>query len=362
MAAAIALARRGLGRVWPNPAVGCVIVRSGRVVGRGWTQAGGRPHAETEALARAGAAAKGGTAYVSLEPCAHTGQTPPCSAALIEAGIARVVVACSDPDPRVCGAGIAALESAGVTVTLGCEREAAERLNAGFFRRVRDGRPLVTLKLATTLDGRIATHSGESQWITGESARMAAHQLRLEHDAVLVGVGTAATDDPRLTCRLPGAGASQPVRAVLDGHLRLSLTGKLVRSAHEIPLWILTSRGADQVRANAYRACGAEIVEIPVSKDGYIDLHAALRALGERGLTRVLVEGGRRVSAAFLRAGLVDRLAWFRAPSIMGGDGLPAVAGMGIGHLDAMVRFRRTGIRRVGDDLIEFHEAAAQTI
>src|SRR5689334_20006331 len=212
MRAALALARRGLGTVWPNPAVGCVIVSDGRVVGRGWTQPGGRPHGETEALRRAGEAARRATAYVSLEPCCHWGKTPPCVDALIAAGVRRVVVALEDPDPRVAGRGIARLRDAGVEVETGvCTEEAAE-INAGFFCRLRLGRPLVTLKLATSLDGRIATRSGESQWITGPPARERSHLLRATHDAILVGTETVIADDPQLTCRLPGLADRSPVR------------------------------------------------------------------------------------------------------------------------------------------------------
>src|ERR1700693_2815456 len=237
---AVALARRGLGRVWPNPAVGCVIARDGRVVGRGWTQPGGRPHAETEAWARAGEAAHGATAYVTLEPCCHWGRTPPCADALIAAGVRRVVVAFEDPDPRVAGGGLAALRAAGLSVEAGlCAAEAAE-INAGFFQRVRLGRPLVTLKLATSLDGRIATASGGSRWITGEAARQRAHLLRAEHDAVLVGTGTVLADNPRLTCRLPGLEQRSPIRIVIDRQLRTPPSAHVIAEATQIATWVLT--------------------------------------------------------------------------------------------------------------------------
>ncbi len=232
MQMALGPARRGLGAVWPNPAVGCVLVDAkGRVAGRGWTQPGGRPHAEAEALARAGAGAKGATAYVSLEPCSHTGETPPCAERLIEAGIKRAVIAISDPDERVAGSGIARLERAGMEVLTGVGAAAATEVNAGYLNRVEDGRPLVTLKVATTLDGRIATHAGESRWITGEVARGWAHFLRASHDAVMVGLGTAIADDPRLTCRLPGLEDRSQVRVVVDVRLRLTLSSQLVSGA-----------------------------------------------------------------------------------------------------------------------------------
>src|SRR5580700_3393612 len=262
MRAALALARRGLGSTWPNPAVGCVIVNDGRVVGRGWTQKGGRPHAETEALQRAGVAAKGATAYVSLEPCSHHGKTPPCAEALIVARIARVVAAVEDPDPRVSGAGIARLRDAGVKVETGlCADEAAE-LNAGFFCRVKHGRPLVTLKLATSLDGRIATPSGESRWITGEAARERAHLLRATHDAVLVGTGTALADDPLLTCRLPGLADRSPVRIVLDRNLRLPATLRLFTEARETPSWVVTLNSSDTVGRKARHDQGVTVIAV----------------------------------------------------------------------------------------------------
>src|SRR5579872_6272521 len=246
MRASLGLARRGLGNTWPNPAVGCVLVREGRVVGRGWTQAGGRPHAEAEALARAGRAARGATAYVTLEPCSHHGKTPPCAEALIAAGIARVVAAIEDPDPRVSGRGIARLKEAGITVETGpCADEAVE-LNAGFLCRVKHGRPLVTLKLATSLDGRIATASGESRWITGAAARERAHLLRATQDAVLVGTGTALADDPQLTCRLPGLEDRSPVRVVIDRNLRLPATLRLFSEARPVPTWLVTPPGSNR--------------------------------------------------------------------------------------------------------------------
>jgi diaminohydroxyphosphoribosylaminopyrimidine deaminase/5-amino-6-(5-phosphoribosylamino)uracil reductase len=355
MRAALALAQRGLGNVWPNPAVGCVIVRDGVAVGRGWTQPGGRPHAETEALARAGAAARGATVYVSLEPCCHWGRTPPCTDALIAAGIARAVIATRDPDPRVNGEGVARLRAAGIAVTEGVAEAEAAELNAGFIARIRSGRPLVTLKLAATLDGRIATASGESRWITGEAARRAAHLLRASHDAVLVGAGTAATDDPALTVRLPGvvpAARPGPVRVVADGRLRLPLTSVLVATARQTPTWILTLPGNDRARIGAFADAGCTVMEVRADATGQPDLAEGLRALGSRGITRVLAEGGGTLAAALLGAGLVDRLAWFAAPGLIGSDGAPAVGALALAGLDAMPRFRRTGITPVGEDLL----------
>lgn len=357
MRAALLLARRGLGRVAPNPAVGCVIVREGagenRVVGRGWTQPGGRPHAETEALDRAGGRAHGATAYVSLEPCAHHGRTPPCSEALIAAGIARCVVALEDPDPRVAGGGIAALRAAGIAVEVGLLAEAAAELNAGFLLRIEQGRPLVTVKLATTLDGRIATRSGESRWITGEAARAQAHLLRAEHDAVLVGGGTAVLDDPRLDVRLPGLEDRQPVRVVLDSHLRLPLTHDLVARAAAQRTLLVTRSGNDPDRLAAFAEAGVEVLTVEQDPDGRPALAATLQALGERGITRLLVEGGGQVVAALLREGLADRLVWFRAGRVIGGDGTPAVAGFGLAQLAEAPAFARLSVDPAGEDMVE---------
>lgn len=352
MQAALALARRGLGNVWPNPAVGCVIVKDGRVVGRGWTRPGGRPHAETEALTRAGDAARGANAYVNLEPCCHWGQTPPCADALIAAGLARIVAAVEDPDPRVAGAGLARLRQAGLAVESGlCGPDAAE-LNAGFFQRVRLGRPLVTLKLAASLDGRIATATGESRWITGEAARERAHLLRAEHDAVLVGTGTLLADDPQLTCRLPGLEHRSPVRVVIDRQLRIPAGARLLAGARQVPIWVVTLRSAEPARQAALRDAGVEVIAADPDASGQIDLAAMLGRLGERGLTRLLVEGGGRLAAALLRADLVDRLVWIGAPMLIGGDGIPAIAALGIAALAGAPRFEHIATEILGGDVL----------
>jgi diaminohydroxyphosphoribosylaminopyrimidine deaminase/5-amino-6-(5-phosphoribosylamino)uracil reductase len=352
MRAALNLARRGLGSVWPNPTVGCVLVNDGVVVGRGWTQPGGRPHGETEALERAGAAARGATAYVSLEPCCHWGKTPPCTDALIAAGIARVVVPVEDPDPRVSGRGVARLKDAGIEVTVGVEADAAAALNEGFFRRIREGRPLVTLKLASTLDGRIATAEGESRWITGERARERAHLLRARHDAVMVGSNTVLADNPELTCRLPGLADRSPVRIIVDGRLRVPLTARVVAEAQRVPTWFVTLKGDAPERHRAFRDCGVELIEVHADGET-VNLAEAMRALGKRGITRVLVEGGATLAAALLRADLVDHLDWFRAPRLIGGDGVPAVSAFGIETLAAMPHFRRVGVEPLGEDVLE---------
>jgi diaminohydroxyphosphoribosylaminopyrimidine deaminase/5-amino-6-(5-phosphoribosylamino)uracil reductase len=353
MQAALALARRGLGRVAPNPAVGCVLVRDGRVLGRGWTRPGGRPHAETEALARAGEAARGATAYVTLEPCDHHGKTPPCAEALIGAGIVRCVVALEDPDPRVAGGGLARLKKAGIAVELGLLAGPAAEVNAGYLMRLAAGRPRVTLKLATSLDGRIATKSGESRWITGPAARARAHLLRAESDAVMVGGGTALADDPRLDVRLPGLEDRAPLRAVLDGRLRLPLTHDLVARAGARPTCLITRPGGEPKRLTAYRKAGLEVVEVPDDEAGDLSLEAALEALGGSGVNDLLVEGGGQVAAGLLRQGLVDRLVWFRAPRLIGGDGLPALAGFGLEELEAAPRFALVAAVPAGEDMVE---------
>jgi len=352
MRAALTLARRGLGTVWPNPAVGCVILNDGRVVGRGWTQPGGRPHGETEALRRAGEAARGAVAHVSLEPCCHWGQTPPCVDALIAAGVRRVVVALEDPDPRVAGQGLRRLRAAGLDVDVGlCAEEAAE-LNAGFLSRLRLGRPLVTFKLATSLDGRIAIASGESQWITGPPARERAHALRASHDAIMVGTGTVVADDPQLTCRLPGLGHRSPVRVVIDRHLRIPPAARIIADAHLAPTWVVTLRSADPGRRAAFLANGVTLIDVDDDGEEQIDLAAALAALGERGITRLLVEGGARLAAAFFRARLVDRLVWVHAPLVIGGDGIPAIAGFDLAALADARAFERLSTETIGDDVL----------
>jgi len=352
MRAALALARRGLGSVWPNPAVGCVIVRDGRVVGRGWTQSGGRPHGETEALRRAGEAARGATAYVSLEPCCHWGRTPPCVDALVAAGVRRVVVALEDPDPRVAGEGLRRLRAAGLEVEVGlCAEEAAE-VNAGFLSRLRLGRPLVTLKFATSLDGNLATATGESQWISGPPARERAHALRASHDAIMVGTGTAVADDPQLTCRLPGLDHRSPVRVVIDRHLRVPPASRLIVDAGLVPTWVLTSRSADPARRAAFLANRVTLIDVDLGDDGQIDLAKALAALGERGITRLLVEGGAHVAAALIRARLVDRLVWVHAPLVIGGDGIPAIAGLDVAALADAAAFERLATETIGEDVL----------
>ncbi len=353
MRAALALARRGLGVTWPNPSVGCVVLGAdGRVVGRGRTADGGRPHAEAVALAMAGAGARSGSAFVTLEPCSHVGGTPPCADALVAAGVVRVVVGCGDPDPRVSGRGVARLRAAGVEVVEGVLAGEAREVAAGFLSRVERGRPAVTLKLASSLDGRIATRTGDSRWITGAQARREGHALRASHDAVMCGVGTVLADDPALTCRLAGARERAIVRVVVDSALRTPAGARLVATAGEAPTWVLCRAGAeDGAGAEALRAAGVVLVGVEDAGDeGRVDLAGGLRALGAMGLTRVLVEGGGRLAAGLLRAGLVDRVAWFHAPGVVGGDGVAAVAGMGLERIAGMARFAAVSRRVAGAD------------
>ncbi len=355
MDAALALARRGLGTTWPNPSVGCVLVKNGRVVGRGFTAPRGRPHAETLALAQAGGAARGATAYVTLEPCSHWGKTPPCAEALIAAGLARVVTGARDPDPRVNGAGLAKLARAGIAVTEGVRRQEAAKVLAGFASRVMRGRPYVTLKLASTLDGRIATNSGESRWITGDAARRTSHALRGRHDAVMVGAGTVASDDPDLTCRIEGFRSIPIVRVVVDSHLRTSLTARVIATARESPTWMITRRDADPARVQAFEAAGATVLPTAAGPAG-VDAVAALAELGRAGITLLLVEGGAQLAASLLRDDLIDRIAWFHAPAIIGGDGWPAVQCLGVERLAGAPRFRRRSSRVLDGDMLSMFE------
>lgn len=350
MRAALGLARRGLGRVWPNPAVGCIIAAGDRVLGRGRTADGGRPHAEVLALAEAGEAARGATAYVTLEPCAHTGGTPPCAAALIAAGIARVVVAIEDPDPRVNGAGIAALKQAGVAVEVGCLAEEAAALNRGFLTRLATGRPMVTLKLATSLDGRIATGTGESRWITGPRARGEVHLMRAQSDAVLVGAGTVRSDDPRLDVRHVGITGADPVRVVVSGALSLPRDGNLAKTAGDIPLWLCHDVEASEERRKAWQDLGADLIEIPFQADGQLDLAAMMQRLGDRGLTRVLCEGGGRLAAALIEDDLVDEVVTFTAGVVLGSEAVPAVGPIEVAALQLAPRLRLVETAAIGPD------------
>jgi len=357
MAEAIALARAALGTTAPNPAVGCVVALGDRIIGRGATQPGGRPHAEVVALADAGEAARGATAYVTLEPCAHHGRTPPCADALIAAGVARVVVAhAHDPDPRVQGRGIVRLRDAGIVVETGLMAEQAASILAGFTKTVTQGLPWVTLKLGVTLDGCIATRTGESRWITGPAARGVVQQMRAEHDAILVGIGTVLADDPGLRCGLPGLGDRPRWRVVADSLLRAPLGSQIVRQASTHPLILLASPDAPAERARLLREAGVTILHSETEPSGRIDLRRALRRLSEIGLTSVLSEGGSHMAGALLKAGLVDRLAWHRAPLLLGDAGLPALQGVGIERLADAFRLRLLSREEYAEDVLETYE------
>jgi diaminohydroxyphosphoribosylaminopyrimidine deaminase/5-amino-6-(5-phosphoribosylamino)uracil reductase len=353
MRAALALARRSLGRTWPNPAVGCVIVRDGRVVGRGRTQDGGRPHAEVDALRQAGELAKGATVYVTLEPCSHHGRSPPCADALIAAGVSRVVSAIEDPNPLVNGQGHGRLRAAGIAVEVGERAAEAAEINAGFLLRVREGRPLIHLKLATSLDGRVATASGESQWITGPEARAWGHRMRATHEAILVGANTVAQDDPELTCRLPGLAQYSPIRVVLDSRARLGPTSKLATTARAHPVWLICTPAAPAARREVLQALGVELIEVAPDPAGRVDARAAVRALGARGIMRLMVEGGGEVAAAFLKTGEVDRLSIFRGGLALGGDSRSAVGPLALERLGFAPRFTLVSARTVGGDTLE---------
>ena len=348
---ALVLAARGLGNVWPNPAVGCVIVKEGRVIARGHTQPGGRPHAEAVALERAGEAARGATVYVTLEPCAHQGKTPPCAGALVKAGVARVVSALEDPDPRVAGRGHEMLRRAGIAVETGVLAREAAALNRGFLMRVRAGRPMLTLKLATSFDGRIATATGESRWITGEAARREVHLMRARHDAVMVGGATARADDPALTVRGLGI-RRQPLRIVVSRALDLPLSGKLAATARDVPLWICHGPGAPQELRAAFEGLGARLIEVPARPGGMLDVGAMMQGLGEAGLTRIFCEGGAGLAASLLGADAVDDLVGFTAGLVLGGDGLPAIAPLGRARLAQAPRFRLAEARANGGDVM----------
>ena len=348
MRQAIGLGARGLGRVWPNPAVGCVLVRDGRILARGWTQPSGRPHAEAVALAKCDA--RGATAYVSLEPCAHHGLTPPCAKTLINSGVVRVVTALTDPDPRVAGRGHAMLRAAGLEVVENVEGQAARAMNAGFLMRLEQGRPWVTLKLALTLDGRIATATGESRWITGPEARRMVHAMRARHDAVLVGAGTARADDPDL--RVRGLGIThQPVRIVAAPRLDIAVQGRLGISAQEVPVWLLHGAGADAGARQRWRDVGAELLECPANPDGLMP-DETLQILGQRGITRVFCEGGGHLAASLLRAGLVDELVVFSAGKMIGAEGRAALGPLKLAHLHDAPQFKLDSVRQVGVDIV----------
>lgn len=355
MQLALTLGHRGLGRTAPNPAVGAVIVKDGVIVGRGWTQPGGRPHAEPEALAQAGEAARGATLYVTLEPCSHVGKSPPCADAIIAAGISRVVSAIEDPNPQVAGQGHAKLRAAGIVVDVGACADEAARDHAGHFRRVRKGRPHVILKLAVSPDDKIGAAGGKPVAITGEAARARVHLLRAQCDAVLIGIGTVLADDPLLTCRLPGMAKRSPVRVVLDRALRLPGDGKLVHSAREVPLWVMTTDTAEAPAAAKLGAAGVQVLRVKANADG-LDLADVLRVLSERGITRLMVEGGAQVAASFVEAGLVDEVWLLRGPTDIGADGVAVLGALPLSAITQSSSFRLRANESLDHDTLTIYE------
>ena len=355
MELALALGRRGLGRTHPNPAVGAVVVKDSVIVGRGWTQPGGRPHAEPVALAQAGSAARGATLYVTLEPCSHVGKSPPCTDAVIAAGITRVVSAIEDPNPEVAGQGHAKLRDAGIAVNVGlCAAEAAYA-HAGHFRRVRERRPHVILKLAVSTDDKIASVGHQPVAISGELAKARIHLLRAQCDAILVGIGTVLSDDPLLTCRLPGMEARSPVRVVLDRALRMPGTSRLIHSARNTALWVVTSNLAEAPAAAMLGANGAQVIRVASTPTG-LDLPAVLHALSERGITRLLVEGGARVASSFVAAGLVDEFWLLRGRDAIGADGVAALDALPLGAITQSSAFRVRASESLGTDTLTVYE------
>ena len=353
MALALTLGRRGLGNAWPNPAVGAVVVKDG-IVGRGWTQPGGRPHAEVEALRRAGAAARGATLYATLEPCSHHGRTPPCVDAIMAAGIARVVSALEDPNPEIAGQGHARLTSQGIAVTTGVCAEEARRAHAGHIRRVRDGRPQVTLKLAVSADGKAGLVGRQPAVITGEPARERVQLMRAMNDALVTGIGTVLADDPQLTCRLPGMELRSPVRVVLDSALRMPVQSRLAASATRTLDWVFIDEKAKPAHEADLTAVGVEVLRVP-SANGQLDLTAVLRGLAGRGVTRVMVEAGPILSAAFLQADLVDEAALFCSPNPLA-DGIDALEGLPLTALTQSPKLRLVSSEQVGADRLDVFE------
>ncbi|MGE3245610.1 MAG: bifunctional diaminohydroxyphosphoribosylaminopyrimidine deaminase/5-amino-6-(5-phosphoribosylamino)uracil reductase RibD [Beijerinckiaceae bacterium] len=348
MRAAIGFGRRALGQTAPNPSVGALVVSGGVVVGRGLTRPGGRPHAETEALAQAGARARGATLYVSLEPCSHTGLTPPCAQAIIEAGIARVVSSLDDPDPRVAGRGHAMMRAAGIDVVTGVETAAARQAHLGHILRVTEGRPFVTLKLAETADGYAAgdIHDGRLM-ITGRAANNRVQTMRAAHDAIMVGIGTALADDPLLTVRLPGMEGRKPLRVLLDGSLAIPHNSRLLATCSSHPLLVLCAEGVSESARATVAAFGAEVVAVAAEAGRRISLAAALQALGARGVTRVFSEGGPKVGSGLIRAGLADEVVLFTSPKPIGREGVPVLT----------KEARRILLSNAGYDLVEDGQA-----
>jgi len=353
MQLALALGRRGLGRAWPNPAVGAVIVKDGVIVGRGWTQDGGRPHAEVEALRHARKAAQGATMYVTLEPCSHHGKTPPCADAIIRAGIARVVSALEDPNPEVAGQGHERLRAKGIAVDVGLGAEEARRDHAGHIARVAQGRPHVTLKLAISADGKVGLAGRKPVAISGEAARDRVFMMRAQSDAILVGIGTVLSDNPQLTCRLPGMFERSPVRVVLDSRLNVPLSLAVISTVRETPTWVFGSTKASPVAEEILQQKGCKVFRVEET-NGKLDLEQVLKTLAGEGITRLMVEGGPTVAASFVSADLVDEAVLLRGEKSIGADGIDPLQGMALSALTEALAL--AGTEKVGADTIEIYE------
>lgn len=352
MQQALALARGGLGWVSPNPLVGSVLVNAGIIVGQGFHQQYGGPHAEVHALREAGTRARGAVLYVTLEPCSHTGKTPPCADAVIAAGVGRVVAAMRDPNPLVAGRGLARLEAAGIAVTVGVCEDEARKLNEAFIKHITTRRPFVTLKSAITLDGKIATRTGASQWITGEAARQEGHRLRHAADAIVVGIGTVLQDNPRLTTRLPDQRCSHPLRVIVDSTLQVPPHAAVLDVTPECRTLIATTARASAAGMEQFRARGVEVLCLPAYDDGRVDLEALWGALGERGVASVLVEGGATLSAALVQRRLVDKICFFVAPKMIGADGLSAVGSCGVNTMAQVIQLHDLRSQCLGEDVL----------
>ncbi len=349
MRLALREAKKGLGCTSPNPAVGAVVVKNGQVVGKGYHQRAGEPHAEINALVDAGVAAMDATIYVTLEPCNHTGRTPPCTKAILAAGIKRLVVGMADPNPIATG-GADFLEAQGMSVTRQVLVDQCQAINRPFAKHVTTGLPWVIMKAGMSLDGRIATHTGHSGWITNMQSRAAVHRLRDRVDVILVGIGTALADDPSLTTRLPKRVGRDPLRVVLDTNLRLSPSAKMLSQESSAPTWIFCGPNPDSTKVEVLEAAGAKITPVPLADTGTIELTAVLRELGRQQLNSVLVEGGGQVHGAFLQQQLVDEVNLYVAPCFIGGDGMPVVGGMGVDTVQGALRLEKMQTRRYGDD------------
>jgi diaminohydroxyphosphoribosylaminopyrimidine deaminase/5-amino-6-(5-phosphoribosylamino)uracil reductase len=355
MALALSLGRRGLGATWPNPAVGAVIVKDGIILARGWTQSGGRPHAEVEALRRAKKAAQGATMYVTLEPCSHQGKTPPCADAIIKAGIARVVSALEDPNPEVAGRGHERLRAKGIKVDIGLGADGARSVHAGHVTRIQKARPHVTLKLALSVEGKAGLAGRKPIALTGEVARSRVFQMRAQNDAILVGIGTVLSDNPSLTCRLPGMAERSPVRVVLDANLRLPLSTAVVATVSETPTWVFTSRKPSTIAEEILQQKGCKVFRVG-DQNGKLDLDEVLKVLAEQGITRLMVEGGPIVAAGFVAADLVDEAVLLRVEKTIGADGIDPLEGMALNALTGRLQSR--GCEKLGADMLETYQRA----